>query len=309
MTEPAIETAGLTKRYGRVTAVDGIDLAVGSGDVYGFLGPNGCGKTTTVRMLLGLVYPTRGDIRVLGERMPRAAARVLPQVGALVEGPGFWNDLSGPAALKRIDASGRRSSHDERRTRRDRVAEALAAVGLDGIDKRPVRAYSLGMRQRLGIAATLLRKPRLLILDEPTNGLDPQGMREIRELLLKLNAGGTTVFISSHLLAEVESLCTRVGIVGAGRLIVQDDVAALCGPTGFVAVRTPDGAEAVTALGSAVVDRSPDGVLVRAADPLALHAHLVAAGVRVSEFVVERRTLEDAFLAVTSAGSDRVGSA
>jgi ABC-2 type transport system ATP-binding protein len=309
MTSPAIETAGLTKRYGRVTAVDGIDLAVGRGDVYGFLGPNGCGKTTTVRMLLGLVYPTSGEIRVLGERMPRAAARVLPQVGALVEGPGFWNDLSGPAALKRIDASGRRSSRDERRTRRDRVAEALAAVGLDGIDKRPVRAYSLGMRQRLGIAATLLRKPRLLILDEPTNGLDPQGMREIRELLLKLNAGGTTVFISSHLLAEVESLCTRVGIVGAGRLIVQDDVAALCGPTGFVAVHTPDGAEAATALGSAVVDRSPDGVLVRAADPLALHAHLVAAGVRVSEFVVERRTLEDAFLAVTSAGSDRVGSA
>ncbi|MDQ1700794.1 MAG: type transport system ATP-binding protein [Frankiaceae bacterium] len=305
MTATAIETVGLTKRFGRVLAVDRVSLTVRHGDIYGFLGPNGSGKTTTVRMLLGLVYATSGDMRVLGEPMPKRAAHVLPQVGALVEGPAFWPDLSGRAALSRVDASTRRPGRSLRASRASRIADALRAVGLAGIDKRPVRAYSFGMRQRLGIAAALLRSPRLLVLDEPTNGLDPQGIREIRELLLKLNADGTTIFVSSHQLAEVEALCTRAGIVDSGRLVLEDDMTTLCGPTGRVIVRTPDAAAAADALRSAVVAVAPGSVTVRSADPVDVHARLVRAGVRVAELVVERRTLEDVFLAVTSSGSDR----
>ncbi|GAA3440037.1 ABC transporter ATP-binding protein [Kutzneria kofuensis] len=169
-----IVTRGLTKRYGSVLAVDGVDLNVREGDRYGFLGPNGSGKTTLVRMLLGLVYATSGEIEVLGSRMPRRAAEVLPQIGAMVEGPAAYPHLSGRRNLSLLDASGPGGS---RRTRRARIEEALVQVGLSGIDRRPVKAYSLGMRQRLGLAAALLRKPRLLILDEPTNGLDPKGIR------------------------------------------------------------------------------------------------------------------------------------
>src|SRR5690349_11110941 len=202
-----ITTSGLTKRYGRIVAVDDVALEVREGDRYGLLGPNGSGKTTLVRMLLGLVFATRGRIEVLGRPVPGRVRDVLPEIGALVEGPAAYPHLSGRANLALLDAAG---PGGPRRTRRARVAEALDRVGLGGVDRRPVRAYSLGMRQRLGLAAALLRQPRLLVLDEPTNGLDPRGIHEIRELLAELNAAGTTVFLSSHLLAEVESLCTRV---------------------------------------------------------------------------------------------------
>jgi ABC-type multidrug transport system ATPase subunit len=205
-----ISTRGLVKRYGRLRAVDGIDLDVQQGDVYGFLGANGSGKTTTVRMLLGLVLPTSGTIELLGERMPRAGRRVLPRVGALIEGPAHYGHLSGRENLSLLDASGRGGSW---RTRRSRVDEVLDQVGLGGVGRRPVKAYSLGMRQRLGLAGALLRRPDLLVLDEPTNGLDPQGISEIRELLLGLHRDGTTIFLSSHLLAEVEQLCSRVGVL------------------------------------------------------------------------------------------------
>ena len=217
----AIRTVGLTKRYGSVTAVDGIDLDVPPGDIYGFLGPNGSGKTTTVRMLLGLVLPTAGTVEVLGARIPKHARSVLHRVGALVEAPAAYGHLGARANLSIMDAAGPGGS---RRTRRARIDQALEQVGLAGVGRRPVKAYSLGMRQRLGIAAALLRKPDLLILDEPTNGLDPRGIQEIRQLLLDLNASaGTTIFLSSHLLAEVEHLCTpgrrgRPGPAGAAGL-------------------------------------------------------------------------------------------
>ena len=159
-------------------------------------------------MLLGLVLPTSGEIELLGGRMPRAGRRVLPRVGALIEGPAQYGHLSGRENLALLDAAGPGGS---RRTRRARIDEVLEQVGLAGVGRRPVKAYSLGMRQRLGLAGALLRRPELLVLDEPTNGLDPQGIPEVRELLLDLHRSGTTVFLSSHLLAEVEQLCTRVG--------------------------------------------------------------------------------------------------
>jgi ABC-2 type transport system ATP-binding protein len=300
-----IRTHGLVKRYGRVTAVDGVDLRVPAGVRFGLLGPNGSGKTTLVRVLLGLVHATRGEVEVLGEPMPRHAARVLPRVGALVEGPAAWGNLSGSANLRLLDAAG----PGPRRGRRRRVGDALEQVGLGGIDRRPVRAYSLGMRQRLGIAAALLRGPELLVLDEPTNGLDPRGIGEIRELLTRLNEAGTTVVLSSHLLAEVDALCHRVGVMDAGRLVLDEDLAALRAPTGRVLLRTPDPAAAVAELDGRVVDRHGDLVVVRHHDPAALNARLVGAGVRVTGLTAERRTLEQVVLGLTGHGTDRVDAA
>ncbi len=295
-----IRTTALVKRFGRITAVDGIDLDVQEGDRYGFLGPNGSGKTTTVRMLLGLVLPTSGSLELLGSARVREA---LPRVGALVEGPAAYGHLSGRANLALLDAAG---AGGPRRTRKARVGEALERVGLGGVDGRPVKAYSLGMRQRLGLASALLRTPPLLVLDEPTNGLDPQGIREVRELLLELNAAGTTVFLSSHLLAEVEALCTRVGVLDRGRMVAQGAMADFQAATGRVLVRTPDVAAVVALLGSQVDVLGPGEVAVRSSDPAALNAALVAEGVRVQALAEERRSLEQTVLAATSTGSDRV---
>jgi ABC-type multidrug transport system ATPase subunit len=304
-----IRTEGLTKRFGGLVAVDGLDLDVREGDLFGFLGPNGSGKTTTVRMLLGLVFATSGRIEVLGRPMPRAGREVLPQVGSLVEGPGFYPHLSGRANLSLFDAAGPRGpgGTGTGRDRRRRVDDALARVGLEGVGRRPVRAYSSGMRQRLGLAAALLRAPRLLVLDEPTNGLDPHGMREVRDLLVELVGGGTTVFLSSHLLAEVELVCSRAAIVDRGRLVAQDRVQALLGPTGRVLVTTPDvgvAAELAAALpGVRLEERRPDRLAVHldGTAPEALNRRLVAGGVRVRELVVERPSLEDVFLRLTGA--------
>jgi ABC-type multidrug transport system ATPase subunit len=298
-----IVTHALTKRYGRVLAVDRVDLDVREGDRYGFLGPNGSGKTTVVRMLLGLVYATSGEIEVMGRPVPSQVAKVLPEVGALVEGPSCYGHLSGRANLALIDASGRAGP---RRTRRRRIAEALDRVGLAGVDNRGVKKYSLGMRQRLGLAAALLRSPRLLVLDEPTNGLDPQGIREIRDLLAELNAAGTTVFLSSHQLAEVEQLCTRVGIVNRGRLVVQQNLDELRAPTGRVVLRTPDADRAAVLLDGRIARRDGDRFVVAEADPAEVNAGLVAAGLRVAEIGPERRSLEELMLSVTGSGSDRI---
>ena len=297
-----IRTEGLTKRYGSVTAVDGIELDVRAGDVYGFLGPNGSGKTTTVRMLLGLVLPTAGTVEVLGARIPRHARSVLPRVGALVEAPAAYGHLGARANLSLLDASGPGGS---RRTRKARIDEALEQVGLAAVGRRPVKAYSLGMRQRLGLAGALLRRPELLILDEPTNGLDPRGIQEIRALLLDLNSTGTTVFLSSHLLAEVEQLCRRVGVVDRGRLVLQDTLASLRAPTGSVVLRTPDPEWAVGLLDGELRSRSGDRLVVRADDPAALNARLVGHGIRITELAEERRTLEDVVLAATTTSADR----
>jgi len=302
VTDDVIVTRGLVKRYGRVIAVDGVNLRVPAGVRFGLLGPNGSGKTTLVRMLLGLVHATAGEVEVLGEAVPRHAARVLPRVGALVEGPAAWPQLSGRANLRLLDAAG----PGRGRNRRRRVDEALDRVGLGGIDRRPVRAYSLGMRQRLGIAAALLRGPELLLLDEPTNGLDPRGIGEMRALFTELNEAGTTVVLSSHLLAEVDALCHRVGVMDAGRLVLDQDLASLRAPTGRVLLRTPDPAAAVGILNGRVVDRRGDALVVRADDAAALNARLVTAGVRVAELAPETRSLEQVVLELTGSGADRV---
>src|ERR1700733_1899488 len=297
-----IVTRGLTKRYGRVLAVDHVDLDVREGDRYGFLGPNGSGKTTVVRMLLGLVYATSGEIEVMGRPVPSRVREVLPQIGALVEGPSCYGHLSGRANLALIDASGKSAGG----RRRQRIAEALDRVGLAGVDNRAVKKYSLGMRQRLGLAAALLRAPRLLVLDEPTNGLDPQGIREIRDLLAEMNKAGTTVFLSSHQLAEVEQLCTRVGIVNRGRLVVQQNLDELRAPTGRVVLRTPDADRAAVLLDGRIARRDGDRFVVAEADPAEVNAGLVAAGLRVAEIGPERRSLEELMLSVTGSGSDRI---
>jgi ABC-type multidrug transport system ATPase subunit len=298
----AIVTEGLTKRYGRLVAVDDLHLEVDEGDLFGFLGPNGSGKTTTVRMVLGLVFATSGRIELLGRPMPRAARNVLGSVGSLVEGPAFYPHLSGRANLAALDQAG---PGGPRLNRRRRIGEALERVGLADVGRRPVKAYSSGMRQRLGLAAALLRSPRLLVLDEPTNGLDPQGMREIRDLLVELVDGGATVFLSSHLLAEVEMICSRAAIVHQGRLVAQARVSELLAPTGRVLVATPDpgGAAALAATlpGLRIDERRDDALLVHldGLPPEALNQKLVAAGVPVRELVAERPTLEDVFLKLT----------
>ncbi len=338
MTDLAIRTHGLTKRFRRQTAVDAVDLVVPTGSVYGFLGPNGSGKTTTIRVLLGLAGATRGEVEVLGRPMPGDLRTVLPRVGALVEGPAFYPFLSGTANLRRLDAADRDAP---RRTRDARVAEALDRVGLANAARKRVRAYSLGMKQRLGIAATLLGPRELLVLDEPTNGLDPQGTREVRSLVRSLAADGTTVFVSSHLLAEVEQICTHVGVMSAGRLVAQGTLDEL-GGGGAVRVRvtTPDAADAagvLTRLGLASPDVDGESVVASfrtgdelsppsavtsgsdpadGSDPLVtadlgpraedVVAALVADGVRVRGFVVEHESLEDRFVALTGEGFEVV---
>jgi len=299
-----IRTDGLTKRYGSVVAVDGVALDVRPGDIYGFLGANGSGKTTTVRCLLGLVLPTSGTIELLGQAMPKAKSDVLPRVGALVEGPGAYGHLSGLDNLVLHDASGRRPPGPlggGRRERRQRARDALEVVGLESVGRRRAGAYSLGMRQRLGLAAALMRQPELLVLDEPTNGLDPQGIREIRELLIQLHAAGTTIFLSSHLLAEVEQLCTRIGLLDRGQLVLQESLTSLRQPTGRIVVVTPDLDRAVDLLGSAVDARDEGRLFVRTSDPARVNERLVIGGVRVTELGPERRSLEDVIEERTSA--------
>ena len=294
MTAAVIATSGLTKRFGEVLAVDAVDLEVREGDVYGFLGANGSGKTTTVRMLLGLVLATSGSAEVLGSPMPRSARKVLPQVGTLVEGPAAYAHLSGRANLELFDAMGA-----SRRGRKARVSEVLERVGLGLAGDRRVKGYSLGMRQRLGLAAALLRGPRLLVLDEPTNGLDPQGIHEMRDLLLELNAEGTTIFLSSHLLAEVEQMCTRVGVLDRGRLVVQEQLAALRAPTGRSVVVTPDAVLALELLDGRVEERDGQRLVARG-EPADVNRLLVDGGVRVHELAPERRGLEQVVLEATA---------
>jgi ABC-2 type transport system ATP-binding protein len=303
----AVETTGLTKRFGRQTVVDGLDLAVPRGAVFGFLGPNGSGKTTTIRMLLGLANASSGSIRVLDGEMPRRTAEVLPRVGALVEGPGFYPYLSGSANLRRLDAADR---HADPRSRAARVTAALDRVGLSHAAAKKVGAYSLGMKQRLGIANALLSPRELIVLDEPTNGLDPQGTREVRSLIRTLNHDGTTVLVSSHLLAEIEQICTHAAIMRAGVLVAQGGLDELRGGgAAVVTVLTPDTAAASAELSRlGLAPRSEDGRITAElpegtlAEELA--SALVHAGVRLRGFAVERASLEDRFVALTGEGFD-----
>ncbi|GAA2566552.1 MULTISPECIES: ABC transporter ATP-binding protein [Streptomyces] len=306
-----IVTRALTKRYrGGQLAVDGLDLIVPAGSVFGFLGPNGSGKTTTIRMLMGLIEPTSGTAHVLGRPMPRSARAVLPRVGALIEGPALYGFLSGRDNLLRYDAA---DPTADPRTRRARVAAALDRVGLTAAAGKKAKAYSLGMKQRLGLAAALLRPRRLLVLDEPTNGLDPQGMREIRALVRELASDGTTVFLSSHLLDEIEQVCTHAAVMARGRLVTQGAVTDLAaGARGRLVVTTPDTGDAARVLkeqGVADVVVAEDRVTGEAPerDLAEVNAALVTAGVRVRGFGVERASLEDAFVALTGEGFDVAG--
>ncbi|MEV7778865.1 ABC transporter ATP-binding protein [Kitasatospora sp. NPDC088351] len=312
--DDVIRTRGLTKRFrGGQLAVDGLDLTVPRGSVFGFLGPNGSGKTTTIRMLMGLIAPTAGVATVLGESMPQSVSTVLPRVGALIEGPALYGFLSGRDNLARFDAA---DPTADPRTRQRRVTEALERVGLTAAAGKRARAYSLGMKQRLGLAAALLQPRELLVLDEPTNGLDPQGMREIRALVREVAAEGTTVFLSSHLLDEIEQVCTHAAVMSRGRLVVQGTVAELAARAqGRLVVRTPDVARAAEVLAAHRVaavtagEGRVDGELGALSDEVlpGLCAALVGAGVRVRGFGVERGTLEDAFVALTGEGFDVAG--
>ena len=306
-----IATRGLTKRFrGGQLAVDGLDLTVPAGSVFGFLGPNGSGKTTTIRMLMGLIEPTSGTARVLGRPMPRSVRTVLPRVGALIEGPALYGFLSGRDNLLRYDAA---DPTADPRTRRERVAAALDRVGLTAASGKKAKAYSLGMKQRLGLASALLQPRELLVLDEPTNGLDPQGMREIRSLIRELASDGTTVFLSSHLLDEIEQVCTHAAVMAQGRLITQGSVTELAaGARGRLFVTTPDAGDAARVLkelGLADVVLAEERVTAEPPDrELAeVNEALVTAGVRVRGFGVERASLEDAFVALTGEGFDVAG--
>jgi ABC-2 type transport system ATP-binding protein len=303
----AVATIGLAKRFGDQLAVAGIDLAVPRGSVYGFLGPNGSGKTTTIRMLLGLIQPTEGSQRLLGVSMPAGAGAVLPRVGSLVEGPAFYPQLSGQANLARLDAADRTASP---RTAPARIDAALDRVGLLAAAGKRYRAYSLGMKQRLAIAAGLLQPRELMILDEPTNGLDPQGTREVRSLIREIAAEGTTVFVSSHLLAEVEQICTHVGVMRAGELVFQGPLDDLRGSSAArILVRTSEPERAalvLTGLGLADVTAADRQVTAQIGGeaPETVCERLVHAGVPVAGLETPRASLEDLFVELTGEGFD-----
>jgi ABC-2 type transport system ATP-binding protein len=305
----AVRTTGLTRRFGAQVAVDAIDLRVPAGAVYGFLGPNGSGKTTTIRMLLGLIAADSGDIELLGSRIPRDGARVLPRVGALIEGPAFHPYITGRQNLRRLDVS---DATADPATSRHRIDEALARVGLTAAAGKKYRNYSLGMKQRLGLAAALLQPRDLLILDEPTNGLDPQGTREVRKLVRDLAVDGATVLVSSHLLSEVEQIATHVGIMSAGRLLRQgalDEV--LAGGAPRVRITTPDLELAETVLlglglTNPAREREHTAVTARVGDTAVdeIARALILAGVRLRGLGIERPDLEEFFVSLTGEGFD-----
>ncbi|GAA1875328.1 ABC transporter ATP-binding protein [Myceligenerans crystallogenes] len=308
-TAVAARTRGLRKEYRGTAVVDGVDLEVPRGAVVGMLGPNGSGKTTTIRMLLGLVAPTEGEIELLGAPMPHDADLVLPHVGALVEGPGFHPFLSGrenllrQAAAEPLLASG--GLHAA-------VSDALERVGLARAANKRYRAYSLGMKQRLGLASALLAPRKLVVLDEPTNGLDPAGTLEIRRIIADLHARGVTVLVSSHLLAEVEATCTHVVVLNEGVVVAQGPLAGLLesgSPT--LLVSTPDGARAVEALRDRRIPArlAPDGVRVdtTTTSPATVIETLVRAGIGVDEARRERTGLEEVFARLTHDVGDVVG--
>ncbi|MET0235286.1 MAG: ABC transporter ATP-binding protein [Kibdelosporangium sp.] len=291
-----VETTALTKQFGGIAAVKDLDLTVRAGEVYGFLGPNGAGKTTTLRMLLGLIRPTSGTVRLLGEP-PGNLARV----GALIEGPAFYPYLSGRRNLLVLA--------DHAGVGRSKVDQVLATVGLTGRAADRYSTYSLGMKQRLGLAAALLKDPRLLILDEPTNGLDPAGMADMRVTIRDLAADGCAVLLSSHLLTEVEQVCDRVGVITAGRLVAETTVADLrSGGTLRVVAHPVDQARHVLTamIGDANV-RAGDAAFDLEVDPgqsARINAGLVGAGLSVSELRWHEPDLEQTFLELTGGARD-----
>jgi ABC-2 type transport system ATP-binding protein len=305
MGEAVLETERLTKRYGRRVAVDALSLTVRRGDIYGFLGQNGAGKSTTIRMALGLVRPTSGCVRMLGQDMSKHPQRALARTGAMVEAPAFYDNFTGRQNLRMLAAL---SGGVDRR----RIDATLELVGLKARADDPVRAYSHGMRQRLGIAQALLPNPEFVILDEPTDGLDPQGIRETRELILRLRDElKLTVMLSSHLLHEVEQLCDRVAIIDGGRLLYEGGVAELTGDCETVRLRVDRPEEALRLLADdptlAASRNGTQFIYVRASgERIAdVNALLCARGLRVSEIAPHRETLEEAFTRLVRDACDR----
>ena len=289
-----VETRDLTKRYGSLTAVSNLNLNVRRGEVYGFLGPNGAGKTTTLRMLLGLIRPSSGDATVIGGSPGTPDS--LERVGALVESPAFYPYLSGRDNLRVMSRYSGVS--------KDRIGEVLDQVELSERAKDKFRKYSLGMKQRLGVAAALLKDPELLILDEPTNGLDPKGMADMRRLIRTLGTGDRTVLLSSHLLGEVEQICDRVGVIQRGELVAQGTVSELRGREGLLVRAEPVkyAHEIAKRLAGVEEVKETDGMLRLTTDPgraAEINAKLVSAGLRVSEIRPSEQSLEEVFLELT----------
>jgi ABC-2 type transport system ATP-binding protein len=297
--EVVLRTRSLSKRYGSRLAVDSLNLEVRRGEIFGFLGPNGAGKTTTIRMALGLIAPTGGAVEVLGKDIGEHLAEVLPQVGALVETPALYTYMSGRNNLRTMASAlgGIPDSH---------IDALLEVVGLRERQKDRVRTYSLGMKQRLGVAMALLHNPDLLILDEPANGLDPAGIVEIRDLMRALAAQGKTIFISSHVLTEVQQICTRVAIINFGRLVTESTVEALTQTQGGYVVKVRESAEALSLLkaqpwgSTAQIDTngylltpSPDG------EGRSLNLFLSQAGYAPDLIMEQTESLEDVFLRLT----------
>ncbi len=299
-TAPAVVTSGLTKHYGELHAVEKLDIELPAGIVSGFVGPNGAGKTTTIQMLLGLIRPTSGSAEVLGHPISHPVA-YLPRVGALIEAPAFYPTLSGERNLEVLTRLGGID--------RSRIPEVLELVGLRDRARDPVRAYSLGMKQRLGVAAALLPDPELAILDEPTNGLDPAGIREMRGIMRGLADRGITVFVSSHLLAEIEAICDHLVTIDHGKLVFQGSVAELIDAQRSDLVATPEHARDASALAElctraghrAVVEG--DSVRVHADEEWAaeLNRQAMAAGITLKGLASTRASLEEAFFAITGA--------
>jgi ABC-2 type transport system ATP-binding protein len=306
-----IEVEGLCKEYRRWrrapnVAVQGLDLCVPEGGVFGFLGPNGSGKTTTIRCLLGLVSATAGRVALLGHPSPSGLSAVMPDVGAIVETPALFPTMTARENLELLGAIDRIG--------RCRVERSLATVGLAERADEKVSNYSLGMRQRLGLAAALLKDPALLVLDEPVNGLDPAGIREIRQLLRRLGAEGRTVFLSSHLLTEVEQTCDRVAIIDRGRLVlsgrVDEVLAAAARPSMLVGLDDVDAGARVLRTCGLHVER--DGALLRVAAAPTDGAHvtqlLADAGLYVNELRPDAVSLEDLFLSITGRETEEVAA-
>ncbi len=299
MTDLVIETSGLRKEFrslrgGRRVAVQNLDLAVPAGGVHGFLGPNGSGKTTTIRMLLGLARPTRGTMRLFGQPVPHHLPQVLGRVGAVVESPKFSPNFTGRRNLQLLaDSIG---------VPRTRVDAAIETVKLTGREKDRYKGYSLGMKQRLAIAATLLKEPDLLILDEPTNGLDPAGIREIRETIRDLGESGVTVLLSSHILAEVQQVCSSATIIGNGKLLASGTVDHLLGAGTTHRVLLPDPGAAADLLVRSGLEVARDGeaLLVTTEDPAKVTETLGSAGIWLSELSPRRADLETIFLQLTA---------
>ena len=298
-----LEVRGFTKKFGDFVAVDSLSFEVRQGDVYGFLGPNGSGKSTTIRAVFGLVEPTEGEIHLLGR--PAGGPGGREGVAGFVDAPGFYDYLSARDNLKILAAADRRKGEPP-------MARVLQTVGLLGRERDKVKTYSTGMKQRLAIASALLREPEVLILDEPTNGLDPGGMRDVRALIRRLNEEGLTIFLSSHLLAEVEQLCNRVAVIGHGRLLAEGTIAEVVGrDNGRPGYRllVDDAKSALRILEGitgASVAAPPDGfggeeirLAVGPEGPGPVVRDLVAGGVAVLALVPARPSLEDLFLELT----------